>query len=221
MNKFDQKFFSKYVPEGQEMIEIIHTHPIGILNWLLVKISLFAIFPAVFYYNSISIQALVPFYILEIYLIIIYIKLIYDIFDWYNDVWIITNDWIVWLEWSIFKAKSDSVSYDNIEWVWVEQNWIIDKIFSKWELLIHKIWDDSFALNDAISPYKAVDLIEWIMNEDNEDDIEQDKFDIIMDALGWVVWNYLEKGKEKTRKQEELEEKIKEIEKQIWTIDLR
>ena len=59
------------------------------------------------------------------------------------------------------------------------------------------------------------------MNEDNEDDIEQDKFDIIMDALGWVVWNYLEKGKEKTRKQEELEEKIKEIEKQIWTIDLR
>lgn len=220
MNKFDQKFFSKYVPEGQEMMEIIHTHPIGILNWLLVKLSLFAIIPAMFYYNSISIQTLIPFYVLEIYLIIVYIKIIYDIFDWYNDVWIITSEWIVWLEWSLFKAKSDSVSYDNIEWVWVEQNGIIDKIFSKWDLLIHKIWDDSFILNNAVSPYKAVDLIEWIMNNE-EEDIETDKFDIIMDALGWVVWNYLEKGKEKTRKQEELEEKIKEIEKQIWTIDLR
>lgn len=221
MNKFDQNFFWKYVPEWQEMIEIIHTHPIGILNWLLVKLSLFAILPAMFYYNSISIQTLVPFYFLEIYLIIVYIKLVYDIFDWYNDVWIITNEWIIWLERSLFKSKSDSVSYENIEWVWVEQNGIIDKVFSKWDLLIHKIWDDSFALANAVSPYKAVDLIESIMNEESDEDIEQDKFDMIMDALGWVVWNYLDKKKEKTKKEEILEEKIKQIEKELWTIDLR
>ncbi|MDD3793937.1 MAG: hypothetical protein PHI37_03935 [Candidatus Gracilibacteria bacterium] len=220
MNKFDQNFFSKYVPEGQEMIEIIHTHPIGILNGLLVKISLLAILPAMFYYNSISIQTIVPFYILEIYLIIVYIKLIYDIFDWYNDVWIVTNEGIVWLERSLFKSKSDSVSYENIEGVGVEQNGIIDKIFSKGDLLIHKIGDDSFALNNAISPYKAVDLIEGIMNNEDED-IEQDKFDMIMDALGGVVGNYLDKKKEKTKKEEILEEKIKEIEKELGTIDLR
>jgi len=220
MNKFDQNFFSKYVPEWQELVTIIHIHPVNILRWLLVKIALLVILPALFYYYSISIQTVLPFYVLEIYLFIIYVKIIYDIFNWYNDVWLITNQSIVWVERSFLKVHSDSVNYENIEWVWVEQAWIIDKILSKWDLIVHKIWDESFVLKDAINPYKAIDLIENARNNEYEE-IENDKFDIIMDALSWVVWNYLETGKEKSKKQELLEEKIKHIEKEIWTIDLR
>lgn len=220
MNKFDQNFFSKYVPEWQELITIIHTHPINILRWLLVKIALLVILPSVFYYYSISIQTILPFYVLEIYLFVIYVKIIYDIFNWYNDVWLITNQAIVWVERSFLKVHSDSVNYENIEWVWVEQAWIIDKILSKWDLIVNKIWDESFALKDAINPYKAIDLIENVRNNEDEE-IENDKFDIIMDALSWVVWNYLDKWKEKSKKQELLEEKIKQVEKEIWTIDLR
>lgn len=220
MNKFDINFFSKYIPEWQELIKIIHTHPVNIINSLIVKLALFAILPSVFYYYSLSIQTIIPFYILEIFLIIVFIKTIYDIFNWYNDVWIITDCSVIWLERSIFKASSDSIEYGSIEWVWVEQNWIIDKILSKWDLIIHKMWDDSFVLNNAINPYKAVDIIEWIINQE-EEDVETDKFDMIMDALSWVVWNYLEKWKEKNKKQEILEEKIKEIESKLWTIDLR
>jgi len=220
MNKFDINFFSKYIPEWQELITIIHTHPIGILNSLIVKLWLFAILPSIFYYYSISIQTIIPFYVLEVFLIIVFIKTIYDIFDWYNDVWIITNKSVIWLERSLLKANSDSVEYDSIEWVWIEQDWIMDKILSKWDLVIHKVWNDSFVLNNAINPYKAVDIIEWIINQE-EEDVETDRFDMIMDALWWVVWNYLEKDKQKLKKKEILEEKIKEIEKKIWTIDLR
>ena len=82
------------------------------------------------------------------------------------------------------------------------------------------MWDDSFVLNNAINPYKAVDIIEWIINQE-EEDVETDKFDMIMDALSGVVWNYLEKWKQTSKRQQELEEKIKEIESKIWTIDLR
>ncbi len=220
MNKFDINFFSKYIPEWQELITIIHTHPINIINSLIVKLALFAVLPSVFYYYSISIQKIVPFYALEILLIVVFIKTIYDIFDWYNDVWIITDCSVIWLEWSFLKANSDSIEYDSVEWVWVEQSWLIDKILGKWDLVIHKMWEDSFVLNNAVSPYKAVDIIEWIINKEEEDE-EVDKFDMIMDALSWVVWNYLEKWKKSTKNQEELEEKIKEIEKEIWTIDLR
>jgi hypothetical protein len=52
---------------------------------------------------------------LEIYLFIIYIKIIYDIFDWYNDVWIITDSGVVDLDWSIFKTKMSTIDFDNIE----------------------------------------------------------------------------------------------------------
>ncbi|NCO31706.1 hypothetical protein GW891_02645 [bacterium] len=52
---------------------------------------------------------------LEIYLFIIYVKIIYDIFNWYNDVWLITNQSIVWVERSFLKVHSDSVNYENIE----------------------------------------------------------------------------------------------------------
>ncbi|MDD3145319.1 MAG: hypothetical protein PHV23_04380 [Candidatus Gracilibacteria bacterium] len=220
MNKFDQNFFSKYVPEGQELITIIHTHPVNILRGLLVKIALLVILPSVFYYYSISIQTVLPFYVLEIYLFVIYVKIIYDIFNWYNDVWLITNQSIVWVERSFLKVHSDSVNYENIEGVGVEQTGIIDKILSKGDLIVHKIGDESFALKDAINPYKAIDLIENARNNEDEE-IENDKFDIIMDALSGVVGNYLDKGKEKSKKQELLEEKIKHIEKEIGTIDLR
>jgi sensor histidine kinase YesM len=93
MNKFDQTFFKKYVPEGQELKEIIHTHPIQILLSLTIKIFLFVVIPVVFYYYSARIQTLIPSFVyLEIYLILVYIKIIYDIFDWYNDAWIVTNE---------------------------------------------------------------------------------------------------------------------------------
>ncbi|MDD2907426.1 MAG: hypothetical protein PHH98_02175 [Candidatus Gracilibacteria bacterium] len=220
MNKFDQIFFSKYVPEGQELVAIIHTHPITILLGLLVKLTLLVILPSLFYYYSISLQTIVPFFALEIYLFIIYIKIIYDIFDWYNDVWLITNHAIVWVERSIFKSKSDSINFDNVEGVGVEQSGIIDKILSKGDLVVNKIGDEEFVLKNAINPYKAVDIIENISHDDSEE-IESEKFDIIMDALSGVVGNYLEKGKEKSKKQQELEEKIKIIEEKAGTIDLR
>jgi hypothetical protein len=51
----------------------------------------------------------------EIYLIIIFLKLVYDIFNWYNDVWIITETGVVDLEWALFKTTTNSVNYENIE----------------------------------------------------------------------------------------------------------
>lgn len=218
MNKFDLKFFSKYVPEGQEIKAVIHTHPINVLMSLFVKLCFLVIFPVILYYYSWRIQELVPFMYLEIYLLLVYIKLVYDVFDWYNDVWIITDSSVIWLERSFLKSSSDSVNYDNIEWVWVEADWIWDKIFSKWNLMVHKVWDDSFVLANAINPYKAVDLIEETSAQNWTDD---EKFDVIMDALSWVVWEYLHDNKKKVKEKEIKESLVEKIKEKEWTIDLR
>jgi hypothetical protein len=222
MNKFDATFFQKYVPDWQELKYVIHTHPIQIILSLLVKLWLFVWIPVFLYFYSMSIQSVVPFFVLEIYLILAYIKVIYDIFNWYNDVWIITDTWVVKFERSFLKANSDTINYENIEWVGVEQNWILDKILSKWDIVIHQVWEDTFTLKNAISPYKAVDSIEDFRSGNAT---ENEKFDMIMDALSWVVWDYLQQWKEikkKTEKEEkETDEELERVKWESWTIDLR
>lgn len=223
MNKFEEKFFKKYIPEDQNVKWIIHIHWIDIIWKIFLWLTSWALIPSFLYYYSERIRDFIPFYFLEILLIIIYIKIIYDIFDWYNDVWIITKQWITELERSLFKVKTNSVSFNSIEWLEVEQDWIIDKILKKWNLYIHKIWEESFKLLNCTNPQTAVNTIEEINNEVEieENDIEDDKFDTIMDALWWVVENYLDKKTQKTEKQEILEGAISKIQEKKWTIDLR
>lgn len=222
MNKFEASFFQKYISEWQEIKWIIHIHFIDIIAYVFLWLSMWAILPSFMYFYSELIHNLIPFYFLELLLIFVYIKIIYEVFNWYNDVWIVTDNWIVALKWALFKTDSQSIDYDKIEWIEVEQDWILDKIFKKWNLIIHKFWDDSVSLINAQNPYMWVDLIEKIDEQINDNkEIEWEKYDIIMDALWWVVENYLDKKTSKTEKQQELEKVIWEVEKKEWTIDLR
>jgi len=222
MNKFEASFFKKYIPDWQEIKWIIHIHFIEVFAEIFLWISMWAIIPSFLYFYSELLQELIPFYFLEWLLIIVYIKTIYEIFNWYNDVWIITDWWVIALEWALFKTDSLSIEYDKIEWMEVEQDWFLDKILNKWNLVIHKFWDDSITLENALNPYDWVNLIEEIDEEINHiKELEDDKYDIIMEALWWVVENYLEKKISKSEKERINEKVISKIEKQEWTIDLR
>lgn len=221
MNKFDLNFFNSYIPEWHELINVVHIHPIVIFKKLFLIIGLFVIIPAVIFYNSITIQDLVPFYYFEIYLFLVYIKVIYEVFNWYNDVWLITSSWVVSLTRALFKTNSDTLSYENIEWIWVEMNSVFDKILWKWDLVIHKIWNDTFVLKDAIMPYKAVDIIEWLWDSDKDSDITEERFNMILKSLNWVVWKYEDERDFMVDKEEEKKKYIENTEKTEWTIDLR
>jgi len=50
-----------------------------------------------------------------VFIILIFFKNIYDIFNWYNDVWIITKDGVIELDWALFSSNSTSVKYSSIE----------------------------------------------------------------------------------------------------------
>ena len=193
MNSFETHFFKKYIPEWLEIKWVIHEHIVVILDKLILWLSFGAIIPSFLYYQSDALKEIIPFYFLEIYLIIAFIKIIYEIFNWYNDVWIITNESVIDLDWAIFKTDAKSVKYENIEWIQVEQDWIWDKILNKWTVVIHKIWDDSFHIENAVIPYEAVNEIERISKEKLNGSGEEDRFDLMMNALSWVVDDYLER----------------------------
>lgn len=230
MNKFDKDFFKKYVPEGQEMIHIIHVHPIAIVRNLIVQISLFLALPLYFYYFSITIQKTIPFKYLEIYLIFLFLKLIYDIINRYTDVWILTNNSIVALEWSFLKSRIESINFSSIEWLWVNEDSPIDKILKKWDLIVHKSWEEEFILSETLNPYKAIDLIENASNPEEEDtwpSITDERFNQLLEAISWAVWEHVNWKNQvspisfKNKKDEIKKEVIKRAEQSEWTIDLR
>ncbi len=195
MNRFEQTFFQKYVPEWQDIKGVIHEHWIKIVGRLFTRVGLFTLVPSYLYYWSDALKNTVPFVFFECFLLLVFLKLIYDIFNWYNDVWIVTQKWVIDLEWALFKTSSSSIKYGNIEWIWVEQAWLWDKILNKWDVVIHKVWNDEFRLVDAKIPYEALDEIERISKESQNEWKQEDKdrFDLIMEALGWVVEDYLDR----------------------------
>ena len=222
MNKFEEKFFWRYIPEWQEIKLVVHKHYIDILWNIVIWLSI-AIIPSFLYYYSISIKTFIPLYFLEIFLIVIYIKVIYDIFDWYNDAWIVSNESITDLGWSLFKSKMNNVNFNNVEWFWVEQDWIIDKILNKWDMIVHKIWDDEFVLKNVFKPYFQLDKIEELNWEINSDEFSpaDKKFNVMVDTFWWILEKYL--GIQWTPKKDDKSNKevIKKFEDEKWTIDLR
>ncbi len=225
MNKFDSDFFKKYVPEGQELLHIIHIHPIVILQNLIVELALLLALPIYFYYSSSTIHDKIPFWRFEIYLFLLFSKIIYDIFNWYNDVWIITNSAVVALDRSMLKSKTESVNFENIEWLGVDENGLMDKLLKKWWLVIHKIWEEEFLLEDCINPYKAIDIIEQASSvTPEENNITEERFNMILEALSWVVWDHEKEkfSKSYKDKKDEIKKKVIEnAEKSEWTVDLR
>ena len=222
MNSFEQTFFKKYTPEWQDIRGIIHEHWLKIVNNILVVVWLFTLLPSFVYFNSLRLQEIIPFVFFEIYLYIMFIKIIYDIFDRYNDVWIITGEWVVDLDWSLFSTNMTTVKFENIEWVEVEQYWLMDSIFNKWDIVIHKIGTWEFRLPDARIPYESLDEIEKISKEKSKWK-KKDRFETILEALSWVVENYLDSnGMTQNNKQKEKYDStyLQEIKEKKWTIDL-
>jgi len=190
MNNFEQTFFKKYIPEWQEIIGVFHRHWIKVFDDIILAFWLGVLIPVFLYTSSLFIQENIEFIYFEMYLIFLYIVIIYKILDWYNDVLILTNSWVTKLEWSILKSSTTNVDYEHIEWVWVEKSWIFDTILWKWDLIIHKFWEEEIILDEASRPYKIVDKIESITSQIVHPE-ENDKFDLMMDALGGMVQNYL------------------------------
>ncbi len=223
MNRYEKMFFSKFLPEWSEVKYIVHEHFIVILDRLIILLVLFVFIPVFMYFESKRIQEIIQFSFFEIYLIMVYIKIIYDIFDWYNDVWIITEKNVIDLKWALLYIKMNSVDFESIEWIEIEQKWLLDKILWKWTLVIHKIWDEIFRLKEAKIPFEALEEIERIKDEKAEEpeNKEKEKFELILEALSWVVNEYLEVSNLKKKKEESLNSKLEEVVNKEWTIDLR
>lgn len=160
-----------------------------------------------------------------------FIKILYDILDWYNDVWIVTEEWVIELDWALFSLTNVSVKYDSIEGIEIVQDGILDSILGKWKLIIHKIGGgDNFILENASLPYEAIDEIEQISKQYQHDEDEEDEdhfhptqgqYDMIIKALSWVVEEYMGKSWYIKDDSEETQKIIEKVKRKKGTIDIR
>lgn len=231
MNKFDKIFFSKYLSEWTEILNIIHKHIVVVLNKIILNYFFWAILPSFLYYYSNTIKLYIPFFLLEIFLIWMFIKWLFDIFDRYNDVWILTEDWVVDLDWKLFSSDNVSVKYESIEWLEIVEKWFLDKLLGKADIIIHKIWWwNQFILEDAVSAYKNVEIIDKklkILKKETEEKSKEfseqnseQNFETVLKALTKVVEWYLEDNWYKKDDREEKKALIREIKRKWWVIDL-
>lgn len=223
MNSYDTSFFKKYLPDETEILGVIHRHIVLIIDRIFLFLIWGAVLPSFIYYQSLRIQELIPFHFFEIYLLLLFIKIVYDIFNWYNDVWVITKDTLYDIRWSLLKSSAESVNYENIEWIEVEQNGLWDKAIWKGNLVVHMHWQDSLRINDIADPFTTSNMLsEYTHKEEVEP--EKDRFELILETLNGVVNEYLDRRwLRQTEKAASLDtqEYIKEIEEVEGTIDLR
>lgn len=215
------KLYQKYIPEWQKIHAIIHQHWIVVMDSFILWLSFGAFIPAFLYYQSERIREVIPFYAVEILLFLVFVKVVYELFNWYHDVWIVTDDAVYDLEWSLFKTNLESIRHENIEWIEIDKHRVWDSVFNKGDIIIHKFWEEELAILNAASPYKSVDILESFINPKEEED-EKDRFDLIMDALGGVVSEHLKKhGVQTDAEWNELEsQEMKPFFDERYTIDL-
>lgn len=228
MNKFDQIFFKKYITEWAEVIDIAHKHIIVIIDNIILNYFFWVILPTFVYYNSLTIQSFIPFFVLEIFILFIFFKNIYDIFNWYNDVWIITKDGVTELDWALFSSNSTSVKYSSIEWLELIQTGFIDTILWKWDIIIHKVGgENNFLLAHASRAFDILEKIDQLQKsvkqrqqDEEKKETPEQNFETVLKALSWVVEEYLWKSGYQKDDSEEKKKLIEKVKKRAWTIDL-
>ncbi len=186
-------FYRKHIPEEQEILQVLHQHWIVVFDRFILWLSFGAFIPAFLYYQSERLREIIPFYVMEIFLFLVFTKILYELYNWYYDAWVITDTAIYDIEWSLLKTNVESVHFESIEWVEVEKHRIWDSILNKGDIVIHKFWDDEIALHNVFAPYAGANLIESLISHEEPEE-EVDRFDMIMDTLSWVVKEYLERN---------------------------
>ena len=137
--------------------------------------------------------------------LILFTKFTIDFFNIYLDALVMTDSWVMLYlrEW-LLEYQTEMFDWDRIETISHNQKWIWDKVFFKWDILIRLEHGIDFPFENVTSPKKqAAKILQlkdrfvsnngWIenVNTDNQ------KFDILVEALWEVVKDYIDKWENK------------------------
>jgi hypothetical protein len=155
--------------------------------------------PAFFYlHNTFWVAQIISVGYFELYLLGIYLTLVYHVFDWYNDAWIITNRGIIDVQWRYFTGDVQHLGYESIHGIEVKSDSIFDSLLGKGDIWLHLVSErEEFVLTDAVNPQGIVEYIQAVIDEmKHEHDTPIDDrapFELLLDTLTEMVREHLQK----------------------------
>lgn len=151
--------------------------------------------------------------------------LLYKIFDWYNDVWLITDSGVVDIDWDIFARHIIHIDYNDIKGSEIQSHSFWDSIFHKWDVVLYTAGDENdFVLEWAEYPHDITDHIEEVIHELEEKKKYKEKapLELLLHTLTEVVRDHLEGNVHETLEEgREWENEVERILTKKGTIDLR
>lgn len=132
----------------------------------------------------------------------LYIKWTIDLLDSYLDALLITNVWLLLFTWDwLFKQTVTNLQRVSTETIMYEQNSFRDTLFKKWDVRI-SVEDMKYTFKEVGHPAERVtQILSWKekilwryhYTENEVDPTEKDKYELLVEALGEVVTEYVEK----------------------------
>ena len=196
-----QHIFSKYL-HNQKVYEIIwHSNRLYVKVFSIFLLVLWLFVSAVYFLNIFTGRAWL-WTMSSIIILWAYIKCVLSLFDDYLDALLITDLWLTHIRWdNPFKHRVDTIERSSIETVSDYQDNVLDTIFKKGHLKISLIEDDYY-FRDVQDPaesstmilnYKEMIISKQMANRQQVAQPSNDKYKLLVEALGEVVTDYVEK----------------------------
>lgn len=193
MNNFDSLFFRAYTGADSEIREVYHRHPFVIVEDILVWVFFGLIIPGFLYWQDIfDLRTNIPVWYSYIYMIIIYAILMYKLFDWYVDVWIMTESTIVAMHWRWFSSDLLYIPYEKIEWVEIRTRSWWAALLGMSDVVVKLNGAEEFTLYSARKPSAIIAFLQDVgKKKAHHAEEEKEPFDILVESLSGVVKSHL------------------------------
>ena len=137
----------------------------------------------------------------------VFIKFVLDFLNRYLDWLALSSSWLTLFMWEwLLEYKTEYFDWGKIATISHNQNWFWDKVLWKWDIILYVEHDIQFPFENVTSPKKQVDKImrlknyysikknqEAEMHNETEKVNEDQKLNILVDALSEVVKEYIDK----------------------------
>ena len=134
-------------------------------------------------------------------LLLFYMWITVNFFVVYLDTIVFTkSSVIIFKVHGMFNSTSDNIAYESIESIFMEQDWIVDIILNKWNIIIRRQWHVN-TFTDVENPSKEVSEIDRIIDEKKQDRLtvkkekpKDDNFSVFVEAMWEIMKEYKSKN---------------------------
>lgn len=148
-------FYRGYLGEGEHIVHVIHRH-IFMQSKDFLRIIFFGLFLPFFFWWLFPQIALFA----SIWLAIGMIRFFYEFFDWYYDVWLVTNVSIIEIMWQGFFEKSSSrIEYHTIQGIGYEVKGMLRTLFNYGSITLEKFAGNPSVFDGARGPKKKSEML--------------------------------------------------------------